>query len=215
VSRVLQHEKTQHLDALVFPGWTLAGETLPKSVVRACGDRVVVLEGVGAATGKSKARYPWTTYVVWRGVVVVEARQLLATAAEADEETVGRLVEQLATSRTFVHPVLGRTGLLVCGEPNVVREHAVSTLPALDTILNPAHTPSLLPAMQRKRARLAASGALFTTANTHDGWTPREGRPQPASRRAAEWFRRGVRGARPDAVELAPGATLSVVELDA
>jgi len=124
---VLAHAQTQGLDAIVFPGWTLAGETLPKRVLAACGDRVVVIEGVGALGKRTpKARYPWSTYVVWRGEVVARGRQLLATAAEASGENVARLARELAGPRTFVHPRLGRTGLLVCGEPNVVREHAPS-----------------------------------------------------------------------------------------
>jgi hypothetical protein len=183
-------------------------------VLAACGDRVVVIEGVGGLGKRTpKARYPWSTYVVWRGAVVARGRQLLATAAEPSEENVTRLARELAGPRTFVHPTLGRTGLLVCAEPNVVREHAPSPLPELDTILNPAHTPSRLPAMQRKRAELAAQGTLFTTANTHDGWTPRKGKTRSAARHGAEWFHRGVRGVGPDPLTLSPGVTLSVVEL--
>ncbi len=211
---VLAHAQTQRLDAIVFPGWTLAGETVPMRVLAACGDRVVVLEGVGGLGKRTpKSQYPWSTYVVWRGQIVARCRQLLATAAEASEQNVTHLARELAGPRAFVHPTLGRTGLLVCGEPNVVREHAPSPLPELDTILNPAHTPSRLPAMQRKRAKLAAKGTLFTTANTHDGWTPRAGRARPAARHAAEWFHRGVRGARPERLTLSPGATLCIVEL--
>jgi len=213
VLRVLRHVATEALDVIVFPGWTFAGHDVPKSVLAACGERVVVVESMGAPgrAGREKlGRYPWITRVVWDGVVVAEARQLLATAAEATDETAARLASELEGLRAFEHGKLGRTALLVCGEPNVVREHAP---PSFDTILNPAHTPSRLPAMQRKRARLAATGTLFTTANTHDGWAPREGRAQPASRRAAEWFRRGVRGAQPEATAIVPGATLGVVEL--
>lgn len=211
---VLAHAQTQGLDAIVFPGWTLVGETLPRRVLAACGDRVVVIEGIGGLGKRTaKARYPWSTYVVWRGEVVARGRQLLATAAEVSEENVTRLARELAGPRTFVHPTLGRTGLLVCGEPNVVREHARSPLPELDTILNPAHTPSRLPAMQRKRAKLASRGTLVTTANTHDGWTPRRGKARPAARHAAEWFHGGARGAAPDSLRLSPGVTLSVVEL--
>lgn len=214
---VLERRDTRALDLVVFPGWTVVGRTLPKAVLRASGKRVVVVEGLepdARTKRKSALGYGWTTYVVWRGEIVARARQLFTRSSEASDARAAVLARELEGERVFSHPKLGRTALLVCGEPNVVPEHGPTRVPLFDTVLNPAHTPSTLPAMHRKRARLAERGLLFSTANTHDGWSSRDGTMR-ASPRAAEWFRLGKREARPDAIDVGPNARVSIVELAA
>jgi hypothetical protein len=192
---VLAHKELLDLDVLAFPGWTLVGEALPSWVTKACGNRAVVIEMLhgraDAVASKHRAQPkavaglgspPWSTYVVQGGSVVVDgARQLIVEANDARGDDGVKRVDQLSsqlqrvgpTGRRFSHSMLGEGGVLICGEVNsaLIEAGAVRVPPRfprdLSLIVNPAHTPSSLDAMRRKRAALSLGRVLVTVANGH------------------------------------------------
>lgn len=219
VRALLDDEKVADLDLAVFPGWTLPGTELPDWALAASERRVIVLElleptveGFAGKASKvsvddepeeepSPPLFPWTTYILYGGYCVVEARQRFAAAAQASPELCADLVDLLdkegVTGRAFSDPNLGRAGLMVCGEVNVVSKRGrncnlPSDFPALDLVLNPAHTPGRLQAMREKRQALSTGRVLVTTANTHSRWN-RDGDTGPAAYIAAECYVDGER----------------------
>ena len=121
-------------------------------------------------------------------------QQVLATAGHVP--ALGkRLVEELADHVARRWREKTREAVLfACGEVNLVsgggRSNArwdrdvipASSVRGRRLVLNPAHTPSTLPAMRDKRAWLSGRGGwLFTTANVFPGWE------RSAHRAAAAW----------------------------
>lgn len=217
----MNDEKVADLDLVVFPGWTLPGAELPDWALAASERRVIVLELLdptveGFAGKASKVSVdnereeepsqeepllPWTTYVLCGGHQVVKARQRFASAAQASPELCADLLDLLnkdgVTGRAFTDPKLGRAGLMVCGEVNVVSKRGgncnlPSDFPALDLVLNPAHTPGRLQAMREKRQALSMGRVLVTTGNTHSRWN-RDGDTGSAAYVAAECYVDGER----------------------
>ena len=219
VRGVLAHKELLDLDVLVFPGWTLVGDTLPSWVAQACGSRVVVIEMLhGSAdavsskrraypkAGAERGSWPWSTYVVEGGSVVVDGvRQIIVAANDVRDDDGANRVDQLMrqlqqggpTGRRFAHSMLGECSVLVCGEVNaaLIEAGAVRVPPRfprdLSLIVNPAHTPSSLNAMRRKREALSAGRVLVTVANGHSRceleWTNEDGSVERDFR--GVWFR--------------------------
>jgi hypothetical protein len=208
----LRDPRSRALDLLVFPGWTLCGTEVDDEIVGACGDRVVVLEVLHARPEKKDA-FPWTTYAIDAGAVVATARQSLATAAEVTPDRRDALCTELGQggARRFRSRRLGDVGIVVCGEANAQPMSGRALVPDLDVIVNPAHTPSRLEAMRKKRERLSAGRLVVSTANTHDAWTRSDGEAMQRGTTAAEWFARGKRRVLPEPIAIAEGVTLRAV----
>lgn len=235
VEALLADERWKDLDVIVFPGWTLPGTTLPAWALAASHDRVIVLELVDStqmsfATKASKTdddetdeetgddeplEFPWTTYVLHRGRAVVAAHQAFASGGQASAPRRAQLLRLLGEDspgqRVLDAPPIGRIGLLVCGEVNVVAKRGgVCAVPGelegLDLVVNPAHTPGRLQAMRDKRQAISAGRVLVTTANTHSRWN------HAAAHVAAECYVDGERLSRGD-VRTIDGGALVVHEV--
>ncbi|MDB4931666.1 MAG: hypothetical protein JWM10_4150 [Myxococcaceae bacterium] len=207
VESVLDHEAIQSADVIIFPGYTLVGRTVPSVITQKVKGRYVVLELL--APDKSDAT---TAKGGWRRTFVLgpggrlcgPVRQWVITSDDAwnDDSSPSReslrVIEELAGERAPSRKWKSRgrveTGLMLCGEVNTVYAQADGTgwpvdprlldaLAGCYVIANPAHTPSTLPAMQRKREWLSARRALLTTANLHGGFmkwkTPKEPKGAP------------------------------------
>lgn len=195
VEEVLDRKELKTADVILFPGYTFVGKKVPKTIVQKVRDRYVVLELMALdkagddATPKSQWR---RTFVLGPGGQLCgPVRQWVITSDDAwnnnggaSEETL-RVVAELdgerAPRRTWSSRGRTDTSLLVCGEVNIaypkqngstwaVDPRLLDALAACRVIANPAHTPSRLPAMQRKREWLSERRALLTTANVHNGY---------------------------------------------
>jgi hypothetical protein len=198
VVEVLRHRQLADVDVVVFPGWTLVGETLPARVLSETGGRTVVIETLSRtdlrARSKGAARtkaahvandFPWRTHVLMNGAAVVKgARQVVAEGADTTGNEgvhrVARVVDRLKNSgtggRRFDQARFGPSGLMICGEVNVAPvSGGAGEVPDgfprdLNLIVNPAHTPGFRTAlMNAKRLALAGRGILVTVANGHWG----------------------------------------------
>lgn len=199
VEQVLDHEELKTADVILFPGYTLVGRKLPPAISQRVRDRYVVLELMSADDAVDdptpKRRWRRTFVLGPGGQLCGPVRQRVITSDDAwnnhggaSEETL-RVVAELdgerAPRRTWSSRGRTETSLLVCGEVNIAYPQKDGTTWAADprlldslagcrVIANPAHTPSSLPAMQRKREWLSERRALLTTANVHDGYTQRK-----------------------------------------
>ena len=182
VVEALKAARSAGCELVVFPGWTVVGSAVPKQILDLSDGITVVCEVLSPGV-RSKAKtaadggFPWTTFVVRDQQVILSARQRVAQASDlpgsADD-----LVHDLRGSRRFDLRADLEALLLVCGEVNIVKgsKRSADFLLAVgteadvtaDVLVNPAHTPTKLPAMNDKREWLGRT-ALVTTANTFEG----------------------------------------------
>jgi hypothetical protein len=201
---------------IVLPGWSCVADKPPSAVVELSAKRTIVLECIpkrGVTTPSSKAR---TTdednssramgFVIHnRSVVVGPTLQVFSRAAEpwancAElNEQGGRKFAAVVQARgpvgrRWLHPEIGETMLLLCGEANFVcgggrggraacyndeafeREGLTrQLLRSVKLFLNPSHAPGGPQAIRDKRAWLSSGSILVNTANAHsDGFTVEE-----------------------------------------
>lgn len=199
VEEILDRSELKAADVILFPGYTLVSKTMPKTVAQKVRDRYVVLELMAAdKTGDDatpKRRWRRTFVLGPGGRLCGPVRQWVITsddawnnAGGASDETL-RVVAELdgerAPRRTWSSRGRTDTSLMVCGEVNIaypeqkgptwaVDPRLLDVLAGRGVIMNPAHTPSTLPAMQRKREWLSERRALLTTANVHNGFTKKK-----------------------------------------
>jgi hypothetical protein len=201
VHAALAAAKHAHCNLVVFPGWTLVGESLPHSILRDMEGMTVVCELIPIRNPAEKTSadggVPKTMYVVQNGQVILKAVQRVARSGDLYENA-DTLVADLRARRRF-----GVRGLdvllLICGEVNLLKGSnqfgrfrpfagCMQDL-AADVIVNPAHTPTNLPAMVDKRAHLAKQ-LLVTTANTFEGL--QGAKPSARWKGAGAWCKGGA-----------------------
>lgn len=200
VIEALRAARKAGANAVVFPGWTLHGTTVPQSVLQETADLTVVLETFVRTTG---AKRHTTCYVIRdrqiektiiqrfvQGKDVLEGSALSAPAK--------KLVDEILNGDRDVKIGNMTALVLLCGEVNLVgggsdgantayhRDEVLAykgngktqTLTAKGLsqrplVINPAHTPTTVNAMRVKRSWLSSGGTLVTTANTRSafwGW---------------------------------------------
>lgn len=182
VEDVLDHRELREMDMIMFPGWTLVGSSVPRSVLQRVGDRDVYLElfeedDEPDKTGKQA--------MILRGqqVLVGPLRQLFATAESAPTKTPALVAQLNATSgrkRRWTMSAARRGALVLCGEVNAIRicrdPYALTPLHAglpgalrgVQVIANPSHTRTRRHRdMGPKREWFAAGRTLLTVANCH------------------------------------------------
>lgn len=182
VEAVLDHLELQKVNMILFPGWTLVGKSVPKSVLKRIGDRDVFIELFEASDesdGKGKKA------MILRGpqVLVGPLRQLFATAEGALTKTTTLVAQLGATSgkqRRWTMPAARKGALVLCGEVNAIRlsrdPYALTphdsglpgALQGVQVIANPSHTRTHRHReMGPKRKWFAAGRTLLTVANCH------------------------------------------------
>lgn len=198
-------------DLLVLPGWTLIGRKPPLWLLAAAGTMPVVCEMLPRAAievDDDKLDVAADLFIVTgAGVQLGPIRQRAVYSSDLRRsKTRDSLVADLRTNRRWR---VGRNDALVfvCGEVNLVRgggssRHLrVEALRADEVqaplVINPAHTPSRLPAMRDKRAWLSENGCLLTTANIVHGLARARTTAMEAWERGTCLF---VREREPDAV---------------
>jgi hypothetical protein len=203
VRAAIQDARAKSCNMVLFPGWTLVTDRVPAWLRTASKGCTVVFECVPPGQSGSKTMgkggddpaFDGLFHVLHDGRPAVRpVQQVLAQAGQVAKHGV-RLVEQLADPkarrwRERTHEAL----LLACGEVNLVsgggrssarwerRDLVASSVRGGRLVLNPAHTPTTLPAMRHKRAWLSGAGGwLLMTANVYTA------RPRSAHRGAVAW----------------------------
>lgn len=207
------------VQVVVFPGWTLVGNEVPEWVTEATEGRTFAVEML-----PPEAEEPAQAFVIRdRQVLVGPVAQLFWSGDDVgyigspSEEAV-QLAAELAGAapdRRWSETAWPSAGLILCGEVNVIKteggntEPTVAGLPSFDLILNPAHTPSKLPAMTTKRryfSRMRPNGVLLSTATIHGQWKQINKKGKEVTGKsghvAAEAFQAGEELEATDAVEV-------------
>lgn len=144
VLRILKDKSTATSDFVIFPGWTLVGDDLPEEMIKAAGNRTMVLETLPAAPtepggrkgqsgkgtftkvakgpGSSNEEVPWRTYVIHGGRKLGPFSQFIITGGDAGIGDTPSQRTRMLKSELQSEKRSWSTGsaLWICGEVNAL-----------------------------------------------------------------------------------------------
>lgn len=140
---ILEDTRTAGLGLIMFPGWTLVSDDLPDDVIKAAGNRTVVVETLpheprnragrkgksakeittkaGKGRGSSEGEVPWRTYVIHRGMTLGPFSQRLITSGQAGSgSTPSPKTHVLKNELEKIRSWSPGSALWICGEVNAL-----------------------------------------------------------------------------------------------